>query len=307
MRIGLISKDIELSTTSRFIAAGERRGHEMVPLRLLDGAVILGGAAAPRPALLLDGVELPPLDALIPRLGAYLPSLALSLGRCLIAAGATPLNDLDGMAVAQDKLRTAERLVAAGLPTPRTIFAKDLDHLDRAVAAVGGAPVVIKPTSGAQGRGVMLAETTATAVAILESLIVTGRDHLVQEFIATARGEDRRLLVVGDRVVAAIRRRARAGEFRPNLHRGGAAEPIVPSAEEREVALAATRAVGLRFAGVDLLAGPEGPVVVEVNGSPGLEGIEGATGLDLAGEAIVLLEELHARARSRGEDGADGR
>ena len=101
MRIGLISRDIELSTTSRFIAAGERRGHEMVPLRLLDGAVILGGAAAPRPALLLDGVELPPLDALIPRLGAYLPSLALSLGRCLIAAGATPLNDLDGMAVAQ--------------------------------------------------------------------------------------------------------------------------------------------------------------------------------------------------------------
>ncbi len=218
------------------------------------------------------------------------PSLALAAARALIAAGATPLNDLEGMAVAFDKLRTAEALAYAGVPTPRSILAKDFDNLEFAIDAVGGAPVVIKPVTGAQGRGVMLAESRAAAVAILENLIVTGRDHLVQELVPEALGEDRRLLVLDGQVIAAVRRRARPGEFRPNVHRGGRAEAIEPTSTETERAIAAARAVGLRFAGVDLLESSQGPVVVEVNGSPGLEGIEGATGLDLAGLVIESLE-----------------
>ena len=178
MRIGVISRDIELATTTRFLTAGERRGHSMHPLRLLDCAVRVDTKG---PALLLAGAPSPFLDAFIPRLGAYLPSLALAAARALIAAGATPLNDLEGMAVAFDKLRTAEALAYAGVPTPRSILAKDFDNLEFAIDAVGGAPVVIKPVTGAQGRGVMLAESRAAAVAILENLIVTGRDHLVQE------------------------------------------------------------------------------------------------------------------------------
>lgn len=286
MRIGVISRDIELTTTDRFIAAGRDRGHDVVPIRLLDGAVRVGPEG---PRVWLAGEPAPPLDAAIPRLGGYLPTLALALARALAASGTALLNDPDAMAVAFDKLRTAERLVAAGVPTPPAILAKDLDRLEFAIDAVGGAPVVIKPQTGGQGRGVMLAESRAAAVAILENLIVTGRDHLVQALVPDAIGEDRRLLVLDGEVVAAIVRRARPGEFRPNLHRGGEAAVHEPSARETELALAAAAAVGLRFAGVDLLAGADGPTVVEVNGSPGLEGVERATGLDLAGLVIDAL------------------
>lgn len=295
MRIGVLSRDRELVSTDRLLAAAARRGHEAVPLQLLDLAVRVGASG---PELLLRGEPAPAIDAFVPRLGAYLPALALAAGRALIARGAVPLNDLDAMSVASDKLRTAERLVAAGIPTPRTILAKDLDRLDFAIDAVGGAPVVIKPLGGAQGRGVMVASTRAEAVAILENLILTGRDHLVQELVREAAGEDLRALVIDGEVVAAMRRRARPGEFRPNLHRGGTAQAVEPTAAERAAAVAAAGAVGLRFAGVDLLHGPAGPVVVEVNGSPGLEGIEGATGLDLAGRAIEALERRVAAERA---------
>jgi len=296
VRIGVLSRDRELVSTDRLLAAATRRGHEAVPLQLLDLAVRVGAAG---PELLLRGEPAPALDAFVPRLGAYLPALALAAGRALVAAGAIPLVDLDAMAVASDKLRTAERLVAAGIPTPRTILAKDLDRLDFAIDAVGGAPVVIKPLGGAQGRGVMVASTRAEAVAILENLILTGRDHLVQELVREASGEDLRVLVIDGEVAATMRRRARPGEFRPNLHRGGTAERAEPTVREREVALAAAAAVGLRFAGVDVLHGPAGPVVVEVNGSPGLEGIEAVTGLDLAGRAIEALERVVEAARAR--------
>jgi ribosomal protein S6--L-glutamate ligase len=294
LRIGVLSRDVELPTTDRLIAAGARRGHEVFPLRLLDLAVLVG---AEGPRLLLRGEPCPPLDAFVPRLGSYLPALALAAARALISAGVVPLSDPAAMACAHDKLRTAERLVAAGIPTPRTILAKDLDHLDFAIDAVGGAPVVIKPVTGAQGRGVMVAGTRAEAVAILENLIVAGRDHLVQELVAGALGEDLRVLVIDGEVAAAMRRRARPGEFRTNLHRGGSAEAVEATARERELACAAACAVGLDFAGIDLLAGERGPVVVEVNGSPGLEGIERASGLDLAGRAIDSLERRVAAAR----------
>jgi ribosomal protein S6--L-glutamate ligase len=299
VRIGIVSRDIELPTTDRILAAGTRRGHEMFPLRLLDLAVVVSERG---PQLLLRGDPTPHLDAFVPRLGAYLPSLALASCRALVAAGAEPLNAIEGMECAFDKLRTAERLTAAGIPTPRTIFAKDLDHLEFAIDAVGGPPVVIKPVTGAQGRGVMLAESRAAAVAILENLIVTGRDHLVQELIPEALGEDRRLLVADGEVVAAIRRRARPGEFRPNVHRGGEAEAIEPTDDECALAIATAAALDLRFAGVDLLRGGAGPVVVEVNGSPGLEGIEAATGLDLAARLIQALERAVSERSEGGDD-----
>ena len=292
MRIGVISRDVELVTTNRFLEAGAALGFTMVPLRLLDGSVLIDGDG---PQLWVRGEpQTDPLDGFIPRLGAYLPSLALAISRALEHRGATPLNSSTAMECAFDKLRTAEVLAAAGLPTPRTMLAKDLDHLDFAIDAVGGAPVVLKPSNGAQGRGVLLAESRASAVAFLESLIVTGRDTLVQEWIPEARGEDRRLLVLDDTVIGAIVRRAREGEFRPNLHRGGSVEAIEPTAEEAELAVAAARAVGLRFCGVDLLRSAHGPTVVEVNGSPGLEGIERATGGDFATAALRSLGDAIA-------------
>ncbi len=287
MRIGVLSREIELPTTERLLAAGSRRGHDMVHLRLLDLAVQVGGGRA---ELRVRGEPAPQLDAFVPRLSGYLPQLVLAASRALISGGAVPLDDPDAIACAFDKLRTAERLVAAGIPTPPTILAKDLDALEWVIDAVGGAPVVIKPLNGSQGRGVLLAETRAAAVAILENLIMTGRDHLVQALVPEALGEDRRLLVIDGEVVAAVRRRARPGEFRPNLHRGGTAEVIEPTPDERALAVAAAAAIGLRFTGVDLLRGAAGPLVVEVNGSPGLEGIEGATRKDLADLAIASLE-----------------
>ena len=287
MRIGVISRDVELVTTNRFLEAGAALGFSMIPLRLLDGSVIVEPDG---PQLWLRGEPLStPLDAFVPRLGAYLPSLALALSRALEHRGAVALNSSSAMELAFDKLRTAELLAAATVPTPRTMLAKDLDHLDFAIEAVGGAPVVLKPSNGAQGRGVLLAESRASAVAFLESLIVTGRDTLVQELIPEARGEDRRLLVLDGQVLGAIVRRAREGEFRPNLHRGGSVEAIEPTAEESALAIAAANAVGLRFCGVDLLRSEAGPVVVEVNGSPGLEGIERATGGDFATAVLKAL------------------
>jgi len=286
VRIGVISRDVDLATTRRLLAAGERLGHEMVPLPLLDLTVRVGPSGS---ELLQRQERTPHLDAFIPRMGAYLPELVLAASRALISSGAQPLNEPEGLSVAFDKLRTAERLSAAGIPTPLSVFAKDLDHLDSAIDAVGGPPVVIKPLNGGQGRGVMLAETRATAVAILENLILTGRDHLVQQLVTGSIGEDRRLLVLDGRVIASIRRIAKSGEFRPNLHRGGRAEVLQPTDDESELAIAATEAVGLRFAGVDLLSGVDGSKVIEVNGSPGLEGIERATGLDLASEVLTSL------------------
>jgi len=286
VRIGVISRDVDLATTRRLLTAGERLGYQMVPLRVLDLTVRVG---FPGSELLLGGERTPHLDAFIPRLGAYLPELVLAASRALIRSGAQSLNEPESLSIAFDKLRTAECLSAAGIPTPWSVFAKDLDHLDSAIDAVGGPPVVIKPLNGGQGRGVMLAETRATAVAILENLILTGRDHLVQELVTGSIGEDRRLLVLDGTVIASIRRIAKPGEFRPNLHRGGRAEVFEPTDEESELAIAAARTVGLRFAGVDVLSGSDGSKVIEVNGSPGLEGIERATGLDLASEVLMSL------------------
>ncbi len=281
MKMAVISRGAELYTTRRLLVAGRARGHEMLLVPILNSWLQVSGE---RPELWLGGERVTGIEAVIPRIGSFMPSLALSLLRHWEGAGVPTLNRSHAIAGSRDKWRTLERLGRAGIPVPRTVLMKDLDQLPQALAAVGGVPVVIKPLVGEQGRAVVLAESHEGALSVLEALLYLNRDLIVQEFLPEC--SDLRALVSGGRLLAAARRRAPQGRFRANLHQGGTLERVSLSPELTELALAATWECGLTLAGVDLLENQRGPVVLEVNAAPGLEGLESCTGLDLASQIV---------------------
>ncbi|MEE2856217.1 MAG: RimK family alpha-L-glutamate ligase [Planctomycetota bacterium] len=285
MRIGIITADPALDSCLRLEKEATRRGHEWVPLPLLRLAI---RTSAPR--LICCGEEVAPLDAAILRLGAVLPGLAVAAGRALEQDGVALIDPVEALVTARDKMESLQRLSRAGVPVPETELVRDLDQLHEAVERLGGPPVVLKPLFGSQGRGAVLAESHASAVSLMESVLFLSREFILQRYIECG-GRDTRLLVIGGEVVAAMDRTAPAGDFRSNLHRGGTATTVDPDQQVKKLAVDSAAILGLRCAGVDVLQGPDGPLVLEVNGSPGLAGIEATTGVEVARCWIDVLEE----------------
>jgi len=250
-----------------------------------------------KPTLWHGGRVLPAYDAVIPRIGASITHYGLAVLRQFEMQGMFPLNESVAIGRSRDKLRALQLLAREGIGLPVTAFAHGPRRADDVIREIGGAPCVIKLLQGTQGRGVILAETTASARSIIEAFSAANMNILVQEYIKEAGGTDVRALVVGGRVVASMMRLGRIGDFRANLHCGGKAQPVAISEEETRTAVRSAEVLGLNVAGVDLLRSGRGPLVIEVNSSPGLEGMERASGVDVAGAMIEFLEH-HAR---RGE------
>lgn len=287
MRILILSRNRKLYSTRRLVEAGEQRGHEM---RVIDTLKCYMDIASHRPAVYYRSEKLDGLDAVIPRIGASITFYGTAVLRQFEMIGAYPLNESVAITRARDKLRSMQILARAGIGLPLTGFASSPDDTQALIKLVGGAPLVVKLLQGTQGKGVVLAETHKAAESLIDAFRELDADFLVQEFIKEAGGSDLRCLVIGERVVAAMQRQAKEGEFRSNLHRGGKASLVRLTPEERSTAVRAASKMGLNVAGVDLLRSNHGPVVLEVNSSPGLEGIEHATGHDVAGMMIQFIE-----------------
>ena len=253
-----------------------------------------------RPRVFLAGEELRDVAVAVPRIGASVTAAGLAVVRQLEAEGVPVVNGAAGIANSRDKLRALQLLAAAGIDMPRTVLARGGGDIKELVAHVGGLPAILKLIQGTQGVGVMIAHSEPEVESILSTLWDLGQEILLQEFIAESRGRDVRALVVGDRVVGAMRREARSGDFRSNLHRGGEGSALELSAGYAQTAVRAARVLGLDVAGVDLLEAERGPKVMEVNSSPGFEGLERATGLDVAGAIVDHAARLAGRVARAG-------
>jgi ribosomal protein S6--L-glutamate ligase len=242
------------------------------------------------PELFYQGEAAGPMDAVIPRIGASITAFGLAVVRQFEIMGVWCLNESQAIARSRDKLRCLQLLSRHDIGLPPTVYTRQADHVPVCMDRVDGPPVVVKLLQGTQGIGVVLAESAAAAASVIDAFHGLEQDILIQKFIKESKGADIRALVVGRRVVAAMRRQAVAGEFRSNIHRGGKAKQIRLPAEYRKTALAAARILGLRVAGVDMIESKEGPMIMEVNSSPGLEGIEKATGVDVARAIIEYIE-----------------
>lgn len=295
MRIGILSRNPALYSTRRLAEAAEARGHEVVPLDTLGCTIHLGPGG---PELHSNGTRVAELDAVIPRIGASITFYGLAVLRQLETMGVYALNGAVPIARSRDKLRAHQILARHGIGLPATAFAHHPAAVDDVIRMVGGPPLIVKLLEGTQGVGVVLCETKKAAESVIQAFRGLKVYFLVQEFVKEAAGRDVRCLVVGDKVVAAMERRGAEGEFRSNLHRGGSAAPTKISPAERKAAVQAAKALGLRVAGVDVLRSQRGPLVLEVNSSPGLEGIERATGKDVAGLIVEHLEK-HAKPGKR--------
>jgi ribosomal protein S6--L-glutamate ligase len=288
MKVAILSRNPKLYSTRRLVEAGAQRGHEM---RVINTLRCYMNIASHRPAIHYRGENLSGFDAVIPRIGASITFYGAAVLRQFEMMGVYPLNESVAITRARDKLRSLQLLSRKGIGLPVTGFAHSPDDVDDLIKMVGGAPVVIKLLEGTQGIGVVLAETNKAAESVIEAFMGLQANILVQEYIREAGGADIRCLVVGDKVVAAMKRQAKEGEFRSNLHRGGSASLIKITPEERSTAVRAAKVMGLNVAGVDVLRSNHGPVVMEVNSSPGLQGIEQATGKDVASMIIDFIEK----------------
>ncbi len=296
MHIAVLSRNRALYSTQRLVEAGERRGHRMTVVNPLSCYMDITSS---RPAIYFHEQRLDDLDAVIPRIGASVTFYATAVLRQLEMMGVFPLNESVAISRSRDKLRSLQLLARRGVGLPVTGFAHDVDDTAALIRLVGGPPLVVKLLHGTQGKGVVLAETHKAAESVIDAFRELDAEFLVQEFIAEAGGSDLRCFVIRDRVVAAMRRQAREGEFRSNLHRGGSASEVKLSPEERAAATQAAKILGLNVAGVDILRANRGPVVLEVNSSPGLEGIEKTTGKDVAGMMIEFIERHGAPHKTR--------
>jgi ribosomal protein S6--L-glutamate ligase len=300
MQIAILSRNAKLYSTSRLIEAGEQRGHD---IRVINPLRCYMDIAASKPSVHYDGKELPRFNAVIPRIGASITFYGTAVVRQFEMMGVYAVNESVAISRSRDKLRSLQLLSRKGIGLPVTGFASSPRDTEDLLRLVGGAPVVVKLLQGTQGKGVVLAETRQAAESVIDAFRGLEAHFLVQEFVKEAGGADLRCFVIGEKVVASIKRQAAEGEFRSNLHRGGTAEVVKISPAERATAVSAARTLGLNVAGVDILRSNYGPVVMEVNSSPGLEGIEKATGRDVAGTIIEYIEK-HAkdgRTRTRGK------
>ena len=300
MKIAILSRNPQLYSTRRLVEACKERGHEVLVLDVLRCYMNL---AAMRPEIHYKGESLSGFDAVIPRIGASVTFYGTAVVRQFEMMGVYPLNESVAINRSRDKLRALQLLARKGVGLPVTGFAHSPDDIEDLLKMVGGPPVVIKLLEGTQGLGVVLAENHNAAESVIEAFMGLEAQILVQEYIKEAKGADIRCFVIGEKVVAAMKRQAKEGEFRSNLHRGGMASLVRITPEERSTAVRAARILGLNGAGVDILRSDHGPVVMEVNSSPGLNGIEHATGKDVAGMIIQFLEKnaRHGRTRTRGK------
>lgn len=297
MKLGILTQDPSKYTIRRLVEAGETRGHEVA---CVDYSRCFMTITSREPQVLFEGQPLR-FDAIIPRVGAALNFYGTAVVRQFEMAGVASANGSLAIARARDKLRALQMLAGAGVPLPVTGFTRSPEDIDAAIRFVGGAPLIVKLLEGSQGVGVVLAETDKAAESVIAAFRTLEANILVQEFIEEAGGADLRAFVIDGKVVASMIRQAAPGEFRSNLHRGGSAEKIKLSPEERSIAVRSAKVLGLRVAGVDILRSNHGPLVMEVNSSPGLEGIEKATGKDVAGKIIEFVEELVRRGTNRTE------
>jgi ribosomal protein S6--L-glutamate ligase len=300
MKLAILSRAPHAYSTQRLRAAAQQRGHQVKVLNTLRFAIDLAG---PEPDLQFRGRQLSDYDAILPRIGNSITYFGTAVVRQFEQMDVYTPNTANGISNARDKLRANQILSRHNIALPPTAFVRNRADVRPAIERVGGAPVVIKLLEGTQGIGVILAPQVKVAEAIIETLHSTKQNVLIQKFIAESRGRDIRALVVGDRVVAAMRRVASGDEFRSNVHRGGTVEPVALTPEYEQAAVRSAQIMGLRVAGVDMLEGEDGPLVMEVNSSPGLQGIETATNLDVAGAIIdyiagqVAFPEIDVRQR----------
>lgn len=298
LNILVLSRSPELYSTRRLVEAGSERGHRV---RVVDPLRCYMNISS-RPTVHYMGEELSGFDAVIPRIGASITFYGTAVVRQFEMMGVFTLNESVAISRSRDKLRSLQLLSRKGIGLPVTAFGYSPDDTRDLIQLVGGAPLVIKLLEGTQGKGVVLAETDQAAESVIDAFRGLKAYFLTQEFIAEAKGADIRCFVIGDRVVAAMKRQAKDGEFRSNLHRGGTAMAVKITPQERATAVRAARTMGLNVAGVDLMRSHHGPVVLEVNSSPGLEGIESATGKNIAGLIIEFIEKnAHpGRTKTRG-------
>jgi ribosomal protein S6--L-glutamate ligase len=296
MNIAVLSTNRELYSTRRLVEAGEERGHSM---RVINHKQCYMNITSHNPSIHLRGEQIRDVDAIIPRIGASVSFYGTAVVRQFEMMGVYSVNESVAITRSRDKLRALQLLSRKGIGLPVTGFANSPGDTEDLLQIVGGAPLVIKLLEGTQGVGVVLAETDKAASSVVEAFRGLKANFMVQEFIAEAKGADIRCFVIGDKVVAAMERRGKEGEFRSNLHRGGSAKLIRITPEERSTAVRSARVMGLNVAGVDLLRSNHGPVVMEVNSSPGLEGIEAATSKDVAGMIIDFVEKNARKGRTR--------
>lgn len=287
MKIGILSRNKKLYSTRRLIEAALKRGHEV---EVVDYLSCYMNITSSKTSIHIKGMEVPQFDAIIPRIAPKRTFYGTAIVRQLELMGVFPVNSSISITRSRDKLRSLQLMAKEGIGMPITGFAHSPDDIDDLIKLVGNAPVVIKLLEGTQGIGVVLAETKKAAQSVIQALMGVKANIIVQEYIESG-GSDIRCLVIGDKVIGAIKRQAEPGEFRSNLHRGGNALAVKITKQERELAIKAAKIMGLKFAGVDMLRSSRGPLIMEVNSSPGLMGIEMATNIDIAGKLIEYLEK----------------
>ena len=287
MKIAILSRNARLYSTRRLVESAEQRGHEVIVLDHLKCVLVI---EKNHPHIFYGGNEVVGVDAIIPRIGTSVTFYGAAVVRQFEQMKVFSSVESQALVRARDKLRSMQLLAKAGIGIPKSAFASIPKNIDSVLEQVGGAPVVIKLLEGTQGIGVILAETHKSAKSVIESFLALKANILVQEFIKEAGGADVRAFVVDGKIIGAIKRQGLPGEFRSNLHRGGSAQIIELSKEEKETAIKSAKKLGLVIAGVDMLQSSRGPLVMEVNSSPGLEGIEEATGLDIAVKIIEYVE-----------------
>ena len=295
LKIAILSRNTRLYSTKRLVEAGMKRGHDMY---VIDPLRCYMNLATDNPEIHFKGRRLDGLDAIIPRIGASVTFYATAVLRQFEMTGVFTLNDSDAIVRARDKLRSLQLLSRFGISMPVTGFAHAPDDTEDLMKLVGDAPMIIKLTEGSQGQGVVLAETRQAAESVIDAFRGLNAHFLVQRFVKEAQGADLRCFVVGNKVVAAMKRQARRGEFRANLHKGGSAVEVKLSPRERDMAVRAAEVIGLNVSGVDIIRSASGPQILEVNSSPGLEGIEAATKKDIAGEIMAFIEKNSKRRRN---------
>ena len=288
LKIAILSRSPQCYSTSRLKEAAIKAGHKAIVLDTMKFGLFVD---TKNPELTYKGKDLSHYDAVIPRIGASISFYGTAVVRQFEQMGVFCINSSNAINVSRDKLRSMQILSRHDIGIANSAFVRVRSDVLPAIEKVGGSPVIIKLIEGTQGVGVILADTPKVAETIVETLQSTKQNVLIQKFVAESKGKDIRAFVVGDRVIAAMRRRAQGQEFRSNVHRGGATELVTLDAEYQRTAVRAAQIMGLRVAGVDMLEGNDGPVIMEVNSSPGLEGIEGVTGIDIAGEIINHLVE----------------
>lgn len=294
LKICILSRGESLYSTQRLFIAGKNNGHEM---EIIDPLGCHLNLSDRKPEMLYQGKKLDYFDAIIPRFGSSINFHGTAILRQFEAMGIYTLNKPQAISIARDKLSSLQMLSRAKVKIPKTAYAYDVDNITALIKSASGIPLVVKVVSGTHGRGVILAPTANSAYSLIETFRNQNVDIIVQEFIQESKGSDLRCLVIGNSVVAAMKRTAQPGEFRSNLHCGGTSEIIKLTQREEEIAIQATKIIGLNVAGVDIIRSRRGALVLEVNASPGLEGIETTTSIDIANLVIKFIEKNYRKTK----------